>query len=97
MMNLGVFIDERARELIHQRGNLITISQVSINNCCVPIDEVDVKFSKPEYPEKFNKIHLSDILLYVDKTLDFKNKKMYIHPTGFGPFRSVRIEGVSHF
>lgn len=97
VMRFQVSIDDKAKDVINQKGNLLTISQVSINNCCVPIGEVNIQFKKPDHPERFNKINEGDISLFVDKKLDFKNELIHIRYSGFGPFRTIRIEGVSHF
>lgn len=96
-MGIQVTIDERAKEIIREKGNLLTISRANIENCCVPISDVMVQYRKPDQPEMFNEINTDDISLYVDKYISFKNEHIQIKHTGFGPFRSVRVEGVSYF
>lgn len=94
-MSIQVSIDDKAREIINDKGNLLTISHVSINNCCVPIGEVAIQYKKPDHPQMFNKINSENISLYIDKKLDLKNQFIHIKHSGFGPFRTIRVEGVS--
>lgn len=96
-MSLNVSIEDKAKAVIKEKGNLLTISSLSIENCCVPIGEVMIQYREPDEPNMFNKISLENITLYIDKKLDFKNKFVQIKHTGFGPFRTVRVEGVTHF
>lgn len=96
-MGIRVSIEGKARNIIHEKGNFLTISRLSIDNCCVPISDVMIRYKKPENLNMFNEIKTENISLYVDKKLDFKNELICIKHSGFGPFRTVRVEGVTHF
>ncbi len=96
-MELDIAIDEKAKQLISKKGNLITISSQSIENCCVPINEVSVLFNKPDNPQMFNEMKTGNISLYVDKKLEFKNQLINIKHTGVGPFQTVKVDGIVRF
>lgn len=97
MVSLKVSIEDKAKAVIKEKGSILTISSTSIENCCVPIGEVMIQFGEPKSSSGFEKINLDDITLYIDKKLEFKNELVHIKPTGIGPFRTVRVEGVVYF
>lgn len=96
-MTIQMAMEEKARDIIREKGNLLTISSLSIENCCVPVNDVMIQFKKPDHPQMFNEIKTEDISVYVDKKLEFKNDLIRIKHSGFGRFRTVKVEGVSHF
>lgn len=97
MMNIQVSIDAQAKDVITSKGNVLAISRLNIENCCVPIAEVVVNYKKPEHVKMFHQILIENITLYIDKSLDFKKNIIHIKHTGFGKFRTVRVEGVARF
>lgn len=97
MMDIQVLIHDKAKDVINDRGNLLTISLLSIDNCCVPIGEVNVQYEKPENLQMYYTVQTDNIFIYLDKRLDIKNQSIEIKPTGIGPFRTVRVEGISYF
>lgn len=96
-MFLQVSFDDGAKKLIDEKGSLLTISSISIENCCVPINEVSVQYNKPENTAMFYELKKDNISLYIDKKLQFKNDFINIKRSGFGPFQTIRVEGVSRF
>ena len=96
-MDIQVSMEEKARDVISGKGNILTVSFLSIENCCVPIGEVAIRYQKPENLEMFHQMNINNITLYIDKRIDFKKNMIKIKHSGIGPFRTVRVDGVSHF
>lgn len=96
MLGIELSIDEKARELIKTKGNLLTISHVSIKNCCVPINEVNIQYEKPDNPKMFHEMKLENIFLYIDKRLHLKEHSIHIKHSGIGPFQKILVEGISY-
>mgnify|MGYP001289219400 CR=1 FL=1 len=96
-MDLQVLIDEKAKNFISKKGNLITITSLSIDNCCVPISEVSIQYKEPDDPKMFKEMKSGDISLFIDKKLEFKDCFVKIKHSGFGPFQSVQVDGLVRF
>lgn len=95
-MDIELSIDEKAKEFIKTKGNLLTINHVHIQNCCVPINEVNIQYEKPDNLKMFHEMKLENISLYIDKRIHLKNHSIHIKHSGIGPFQKILVEGISY-
>ena len=90
-----VEIESAVKELLAKKGNVITISLIDIYNCCVAVEEVDVRF-KPPKTKDFDHIEQDGVSVYIQKGIRFKDNKVKLGYE-FGPFKSVHVGGVRQF
>lgn len=95
-MELAIKIDAKAKNWLKNKGTPITISRLEINNCCVPIEEVQVSFLEP-INGKYHQYHEEDLTIFVESVLEFKNNQLELKLSGFVPFQSIQVSGLQRF
>lgn len=93
-MSLQVTLDDRAREWLLNKSRIITISSLSVNNCCVPIEEGSIEFKEPVNKTQFIQKQVGELLFYIQRGLNFRNNNVQIKLSGFSLFKTLRIEGL---
>lgn len=96
-MDLKVRISDEAKNWLMKKSSKLTIASVYIQNCCVPLDEIAIHYKEPDYPNNFYKFQIDQLDIFIEKSLRFKNDELTITLSGFGPFQSLNIGGISRF
>ena len=96
-MELQISIDEKAQNFLSKKGNMMTLSSICLESCCVPIHEVVIQYTKPEKLQMFKEIKLGNISLFIDKKLEFKDRVIKLKHSGFGPFQTIQVDGLTRF
>lgn len=93
-MSLQVTLDDRAREWLLNKSQIVTISSLCVNNCCVPIEEVSIEFKEPDNKAQFIQKQVGELMFFVQKGLNFRNDNVRVKLGGFSLFKTLHIEGL---
>ena len=96
-MGFYISIDEKTKNWLAKKGNVITISGINIKNCCVPIEDVSVRYGKPDNHHMYDEVKSHGLSFFIEKGLNFKNDVVKIRLSGFAPFQTIRVEGLIRF
>ncbi len=92
---MKVQIDEKAKEWLDKKITTVTLTKVPIMNCCVPIEEVSIQYRKPENPQLFHQVQLDWLTVFIDKNIQLKDGSLKLSLTGFGPFKTLQVDGLA--
>ncbi|SOC34685.1 CC/Se motif family (seleno)protein [Ureibacillus acetophenoni] len=88
-MNLSVVVEENVKMYMKNKGNIITISSFIVQGCCVVAEETDVSYKVPKDKTKYVIVEQDDLTIYIDKILRFKDDRVILSVSGFGPFKYI--------
>lgn len=94
-MVIQVSMGKNVKDRITAKGNVLTISRLVLNGCCVPTDEVRTTWSVPSNKDDYHLIKYHDIAIYIEKSLDFKNDHILLRITRF--FKTLQVLGLKRF
>lgn len=93
-MALTIEMDEKTRNWIHEKGDVVTVSRFDVRGCCVSMEDVEVKAKMPKKENLYLSYKQDGITIYVQKGMQFKNDKLEIAMNGMGVFRYLIADGL---
>ncbi len=96
-MEISVSLDEKVRELIKRKGNVLTVSRLDLNDCCVPTDELWTEYKAPENLNHYYVVKDHSCHFFIQKGLNFRNNQVELKTFGIKPFKTIRVEGLIRF
>lgn len=87
-MTVEISIEEKAKKMLMEKGNVLTISRMDIVSGCMSIEEIDVTYEAPK-KRNYEKHTCDQVTIYVQKGLRFKENKIRIVTSGIGPFKTI--------
>lgn len=94
-----VSVSPSARQYLATRWPLATGRHLTIHvaelkvPCCVPFSPPEVRVGAPESPGDYTVAVHGDITIHIPKHLAAHQQALHIVLQGFGPFRSLAVEG----
>jgi hypothetical protein len=97
-VSLSIYVDEKTKEWIRQKGGIVSISLLKAKGCCGggPF-ELETKLDKPKQEYAFDLVKLDDLFFFIQKNISVKNNQITLKLSGFGPIKYVTASGLSRF
>lgn len=92
-MNLDIYMEDKAKDFLEKKYNILTISRLDIDRGCAGFEDLEVTYSKPQR-KNYDTYYCKNITVYIQKGLEFKNKRVEIVISGIGPFKTIAVDGL---
>ena len=82
---------ENVKMFMENKGNIITISSFILQGCCVVAEETEVSYKVPKDKTKYELVEQDGLTIYIEKILRFKDDRVILSISGFGPFKYIYV------
>lgn len=92
-MDLDISIEDKAKEFLKKKGNILMISRMDIDRGCAAFEDLEVSYKKPQ-TGNYEKHRCGEITVYIQKGIQFKRNYAEIVVSGIGPFKAIAVDGL---
>lgn len=92
-MNLSISMEEKAKDFLEKKHNVLTISRMDIDRGCAGFEDLDISYHNPQNDNYEEYLH-HGVTIYVQKGLQFKENHIEIVVSGIGPFKAIAVDGL---
>ncbi|HLR40097.1 MAG TPA: CC/Se motif family (seleno)protein [Virgibacillus sp.] len=92
-MNLDFYMEDKAKDFLEKKHNILTISRLDIDRGCAGFEDLDITYTKPQH-KNYETYYCKDITVYIQKGLEFKENRVEIVISGVGPFKTIAVDGL---
>ncbi|MET3695819.1 hypothetical protein SAMN05877753_102651 [Bacillus oleivorans] len=95
-MDILVSVHDNVKNWMKEKGEILTISKININACCMRYADAQISYKAPE-KENYYHIQQDDLSIYIEKGLQFKDNRLTLSLMGIGPFKSIILDGLKRY
>ncbi len=97
--NLTFHFSEKALDWVKREGKVVTVGLFeSATKCCVgSVQELQVHLKKPSNSGRFSMYQYDEIVIFVEKSLTFKNNEVQFQLSKIPFFKGITATGLKRF